>query len=271
MKLRILISAGIVGGLMACNMEQTAKSRGPITLGDSTSIVTETDPEALRDLVPDLQISEDRAVDTVVAAVPDTATAAPAPKPVAAPIGKGLNVAFKEVTVFIPDIVTRTFSKADLQKARSATYELTSGKLPGARMQVSGATVSSVSQRYETVTVLEKGAEELPLESLGKYSSAWQALSGGQGTYTLGGLEPSKLGFKQASAATIRNAVQQAARRKRLSRAATQDWMNAARNVRAANQAPAKVVLRSVMWRIEGKDAAGKSFTKELRIDVPLS
>ena len=50
----------------------------------------------------------------------------------------------------------------------------------------------------------------------------------------------------------------------------TQEWLNTAKNVRAANQAPAKVVLRSVMWRIEGKDAGGKNFNKELRIDIPL-
>ena len=272
MNLRILMMAGLVVGLTACNMENTTKSRGPITLGDSSTIITETDPEALTDLVPDLQIVEDNGKDMVAVASKDSAITTPAKATTATPaavLGKGLNVAFKELTIFIPDIATRNYGKADLQKARSATYELTGGKLAGAKLQVSGATVTSVSQRYETVIMLQKGRDELPLESLGKYTSAWQALSGAQGSYVITGLEPSKLGFKQASAATIRNAVQQTARRQRLNRSETQEWQNVARNIRAANQAPAKVVLRSVMWRIEGKDAAGKSFNKELRIDVP--
>src|SRR5690606_4351510 len=128
---------------------------------------------------------------------------------------------------------TRSYSKPDLQKARSATYELTGGNLPGAKLQTTGGTVSKVSQRYETMIVLKRGNDELPLESLGKYTSAWQALSGSKGTYTIAGLEPSKLGFKRASATAIRNAVQQAARKQRLSRQKTQEWLNAVRNMRA--------------------------------------
>jgi hypothetical protein len=273
MNLRILMMAGIVVGLTACNMENTTKSRGPITLGDSSTIVTETDPEALRDLVPDLRIPEEPNADTVAPALAsqDSSTKAPekpALEPSTAVSGKGLNVAFRELTIFIPDISTRSYSKADLKKARSATYALTDGKLAGAKMQVSGATITGISQRYETIITLQKGGKELPLESLGKYTSAWQTLAGSQGSYLISGLEPGKLGFKQASAASIRNAVQQAARRQRISRSETQEWVSTARNIRAANQPPAKVVLRSVMWRIEGKDAAGKSFTKELRIDL---
>jgi branched-subunit amino acid aminotransferase/4-amino-4-deoxychorismate lyase len=66
------------------------------------------------------------------------------------------------------------------------------------------------------------------------------------------------------SPSALRNAVQQAARRQRLNRSDTQEWLDAVRNVRSANQSPATVVLRSVMWRIEGK-----GFSKELRIDLP--
>lgn len=258
----------------ACDREPTAQSRGPIILGDSSTIVTETDPKALQDLVPDLQPpgGTDNGADMPAAdtATPTTAVAATPAPAAAAPVGNGLSVSFKEVTLSIPGITTRSYGRPDLQKARSATYELTGGKLAGARLQVSGGTPTKVTQRYETIIVVEKGNEHLPLESLGKHTSAWQTLSGSRGSYLIAGLEPSRLGFKQATPAAIRNAVQQAARKKRLSRQDTQEWLNAVKNIRAANQAPAAVALRSVSWRVEGKDAAGKSFSKELRIDVPL-
>ena len=266
MNVRILLMAITAVCFAACNGDHTAKSRGPIILGDSATIVTETDPQALHDQVPDLQpvVATDNTAGESVAAsrdtttIPVTASSAPAN-------GNGLTVAFKEITLFVPGITTRSYGKPDLQKARSAVYELTGGNLAGAQLRASGGTVTKVSQQYETIIMLQDGADKLPLESLGKYTSGWQALSGSGGAYTISGLQPSKLGFKQATPAAIRNAVQQAARKLRLNRKDTQDWLDAARNVRAANQAPATVVLRSVMWRVEGK-----GFSKELRIDMPL-
>jgi len=54
----------------------------------------------------------------------------------------------------------------------------------------------------------------------------------------------------------------------RMSRNEIADWQDFARRVRNANQAPATIVLRMVSWRIEGKDARGKTFNKEVRMDL---
>jgi hypothetical protein len=267
MNVRILLVAITVLCFAACNGDHTAKSRGPIVLGDSAAIVTETDAQALHDQVPDLQpviATNDVAGNTITVPPDDTSKSLAAPVPSAAS-GGGLTVTFKEVTLSIPGITTRSYGKPDLQKARGASYELTGGNLAGAQLRVSGGTVTKVSQQYETMIVLQDGSDKLPLESLGKYTSGWQPLPGAGGAYTIAGLEPSKLGYKQAAPSAIRNAVQQAARKQRLNRKDTQDWLDAARSIRAANQAPAAVVLRSVSWRVEGK-----GFSKELRVDVPV-
>lgn len=269
---RILPAILILVCLTACTGEHPAKSRGPIVLGDSSTIVTETDPMALQDEVPDLKpiiatnnetIEVPPAHDTIAPNPPAPAQAANAE--VQPPAGTGLTVAFKEVTLFIPGITTRSYGKPDLQQARGASYELTGGHLAGTQLRTSAGAVTKVSQRYETMIVLEKGSEQLPLESLGKYTSAWQQLTASRGGYPITGLEPAKLGYKQATPAAIRNAVDAAARRGRLSRKTLQEWQGAAKNVRAVNTPPARVVLRSVMWRVEGK-----GFSKELRIDIPL-
>ena len=275
MNTRILLVLASLS-FISCDMEQTSKSRGPIVLGDSATIVTESDPMALQDQVPDLKpvITTEPEPDPATASSgPDTAVQAPA-KPVVtpapAPSGNGLTVAFKEVTLFLPGITTRSYSKADLQKARSATYELTGGNLTKSKLQATGGTITKLSQQYETVALLKHENQYLPLESLGKYASGWQNVAGSGGSYPITGLDAGKLQFRQTSANSIRNAIQAAARKARLSRKETQDLLQRTRNLRSASQAPASVALRSVSWRIQGKDAGGKAFNKELRIDVPL-
>ena len=245
-------------------------------LGDSSTIVTEGDPVYLQDQVPDLQPASEETPEEQPATTPsaDTATAPakPAEQPAApkpAITGNGLTAAFKEVTVFIPNIVTRSYNRQqDLKNASGATYELTSGNLSGNQLKIASGTVQKVTQRYQTHIILQDGPDKLVLESLGAYSSEWQTLNGSNGAYTIAGLEPSRLQFKDARPAAIRNAVQQAARKARMSRAETDDWVDFARAVKAANQKPCAVVLSSISWRISGKDAAGKAFNKEIRMDM---
>lgn len=261
----------------SCGNDRPQNSHGPIVLGDSATIVTETNPELLADRVVDLNPVITEEVDTVAtpAAAPPKDTAVitkPEPKPAAPPAatqGKGLNAEFGEVTLFIPNIETKTYGKQDLSKARGATYELTGGNLAGNQIRNSGGTVTRITQRYQTVFSIPNGRNQLPLETLGNYTSDWETLKGGNGAFTISGLEANKLEYKNVSANAIRNAVEKSARQQRMSRRETQQLLNDTKNIRSAAQG--KVKLRSVSWRIEGKDARGKSFSKELRIDVPLS
>jgi hypothetical protein len=254
--------------LTACNADGSNKSRGPIVLGDSSTIVTESNTAVLQDQVPDLKpvITSDEnetrtAKDTAKSQQLPASGNGPAQ---AAPAG-GLVVPFKEVTLNIPGITTRSYGKPDLQKARGATYQLTGGSLSNAQLRISGGQVNKVSQRYQTMLMLKDGGDELILESLPKQTSDWEVLNGSNGVYGISRLNSNQLEYDLPSANALRNAVQQAARRAHLNRRDTQDWLDAVRNLRSANQSPATVVLRSVMWRVEGK-----GFNKELRVDVPI-
>jgi hypothetical protein len=272
MKARTLLFLTCIVAVSACNSDRTSKSRGPIVLGDSSTIVTETDEQLLQDQVPDLKpaIEQESAVSTPTADTASTVQAAPAAPAAAVPPGNGLTVAFKEVSLFIPNITTRNYNRGDLKNARGASYEITGGNVVGNTIRATSGSIQKVTQRYETILVLKDGGNVLPLESLGKYASGWEPLTGNNGVFAFRGLEAARLEYKQISPSTLRNAVQQAARRQRLNRQDTQDWLDAVRNVRSANQAPAATVLRSVSWRVEGKDATGKNFNKEVRIDVPV-
>ncbi|NDC42748.1 MAG: hypothetical protein EBZ77_14570 [Chitinophagia bacterium] len=262
--------------LAACN-NTVRVSRGPIRLGDSATIVTETDPARLNDLVTDLKpvipaARPDSPANTPAAA--DTshkATVATAPAPTAAPLpqGNGLKIDFTETSIFVPGIAAKQFGKADLSKANGAVYALQGGQLPGNVLHVTG-TITKVSQRYQVVCVLRGKGTYLPLDAIGA-TTAWQPMAGGNGSYPIKGLGPAELVAPQTSEAAIKSAIARSVRARRLNRRKQQEWMETlGRGVKAANQKPLEVVLRSVMWKIDGKKPDGKPFSKQVRIDLPL-
>jgi hypothetical protein len=287
MKIRCAYIFPLLCGLLlvaSCNSNTKSGNHGPIVLGDSATIVTETDSQNLRDFVTDLQPAtppaakeEDTAtqaatLDTAQKPQEQTAKTTPPPaKEIEAkkePAVNGLNVAFKEVTVSIPNIGTKSFRNQNPQRANGVTYQLTTGNLNNNQIKITNGSVTTVSQRYETMVVVKNDLGVLPLESL-TTNTDWQPLKGRGNVYTISGLAPSALTCDKASPAEIRNAVTRAARRQRMSRSGQRDWLNSIRNVRAVNQRPLTIVLRSVEWKIAGKTANGKSFQKQLRIDIP--
>lgn len=270
--------------LQSCGNDSPNRGK-PIVLGDPATIVTESDSQYLQDFVADIKpiqpvVAETNTVDTTPVQTPAKEEPKQAeqpkkeepkqePKAAPAPKGNGLKVEFKEITVLIPNIGTRTYKIQDTKKANGATYEITSGTLVGNKIQAGGGTVTKVSQRYQTVIAVKNDMGTLVLESLNR-TTDWQTLKGGNNTFTISGLDAKQLQYIKASPAAIKNAVTRAVRNKRMSRATEQKWLKSVSKVRDANDKPLIVMLRSVMWKIEGKDASGKPYQKQLRIDIPL-
>jgi hypothetical protein len=256
---------GTVLFLCSCK-DMPSKNHGPIVLGDSANIVTETDPQKLQDLVADLKPvippAENR--DTV-AKTPIAPVVAAQPQLSAS---QGLLTDFKDVSILITNVGARQSGNPNLQKANGVVYTLTSGTINGSQIRVKG-TVTKVSQRYQSVVLLKSEYGTIQLDAFTS-TSDWTALKGANNQYKITGLETSSLDFPDANAASIRNAVTKAAKRRRMSRSKTEDLVDEVRRVRALNQKPLSVVLRSVMWKIDGKDAQGKNFSKQIRIDIPI-
>jgi len=272
-----IIALALCALLYSCNSTNTG-THGPIVMGDSNSIITEPDSQYLRDFVTDLtppEPKEETAKDTA-AAQPDTQKVAAQPAgPQQAPMpaaaqgnASGLTIAFKEVTIIIPGLAAKMTGKQDLQKASGATYKLQSGNLDGNQLRMSGATITKVSQKYETDVAAKSNLGTLWLDDLGT-STSWQSLNGGKNIYNITGLDASKLATAKATPASIRNAISRSVKAAKLNRKKQLDWQNALRNVHNVRQKPLEVSLASVTWKIEGKDAKGKSFQKQVRIDMP--
>ena len=281
----------VAGGLFfaSCSDDKPAGS-GAIVLGDSSVIVTESDPQQLKDLVTDLQPvippAENKDEDpgaaenkpdsshkpmpaqagATASATPVPTTPTPAAKIVST--GPGLKAEFKDVTIIIPGLTVKQAGNPNLEKANGAVYTLNDGTVNGATMRIIG-TVTKVSQRYQSVVVLKTEDGTFPLDAL-SLTTKWEPVTGTNNTYRITGLDAKSMKVYDADAGDIRSAVQRMTQRRRMSRKMAQEIQNSTRNIRAVNQKPLYVELRSVMWKIDGKDANGRLFSKQIRIDVPM-
>jgi hypothetical protein len=273
--------------VVSCNQGgKGSKASGPIVLGDPATIVTETDSQYLQNMVLDIQMNAKpsepepaAATDGETPAIPDSAIVneqlrkkeeaqqKEQPKEEVkeepkkeAPKGKGLTMDLKEIEVFIPNIAG---------KGKNTSYQLTSGSLNGNTLKITGGTIQKVSQRYQTVVVATSSQGTLVLDNLST-TTGWQTMKGSGGNYAITGLADNRLQAPKASAQAIRSAVEKAARKRKYSKAGINKWAAAVRNVRSVNQKPLDVKLRTVMWKIDGKDSKGKAFSKQLRIDLPI-
>ena len=260
----------------ACSETKSVKN-GPIVLGDSSTIVTEEDPKKLKDLVAELEpvIPPSENKDTEVQKTEDApakdspATQAPVkeqPKPVAA---NGIQANFKGVSVVLENINGKLAGNPNLERANGAVYTWLSGEINGSKIKVSGGDVQKVSQRYQTAVLLKSRYGDLLIDGLSTTSS-WAAVRGSNGTYHISGLDSKSVEYTDAGPAEIRSAVQKAGRRRRMSRKNLEELMRSIKHVRDAGQKPFIVELRSVMWKIDGKDAQGRNFSKQIRLDIPL-
>lgn len=255
-------------------------SHGAIVLGDSTTIITETEPAFLEDYVVDIKLvdtttqsSAPQSSEETKPVAKDTVKEIKAPQPteVATPTQKhieGLTIDFKEVSVTIPQIEVRSFKNQNAKMLNGVSYQLVSGKLQGNQLIFKNATITKVSQRYITTLVASNGGDKMELENM-EYTSPWTVLKG-KNTFAITHLDPNQLTHKNTSVGNVRNAISRSARANRYSRKELNEWEQLAKTIKAVNRAPISVALQSVMWKIEGKDRNNKPFSKEIRLDYPL-
>lgn len=261
-----------------CKSGSAPESRGAIIFGDSSMIVTEKDPKYLTNNVQDLSprkaepIMSDTVKLPVVQKQDTLKTAEATPKQeTSRPVKlKGLEVPFKSLNMFIPDVVARAGRNINWNTAKSASYTLEQGELNNKTITIKGATVTKIMQRYQSVVLLQAPDEELfKLPSFPVSNSEWQTLKGANGVFTISGLGNGQLKYDPAfSKNALKIATQKLARAKRMNKKDEEQLIKSIRNTHTANQAPLNIALQSVVWKITAKDAAGKMTEHELRFDI---
>lgn len=259
--------------LLSCGQRTFQKSDKPITLGDSATIVTETDSQYLKDNIPELQLAiaadeekqEDKTTDKDTA--PKPAETAP---PKSAEI-KGFPIDIGQNEIVFTGIDAKEFRKQDPVHSNGISYAVTSGDIRSAKIVITGnAKNVTVQQRYQSALEISTSLGKLELEKLGYYTSSWGKLNGrsenGNAVFAITGLNAP--GFVAVSKTKIRNATEQTLRAKRTSSATTRKWLSAIRNVSSSNDKACNKIIKNVQWIIEGTDAIGKNFRKTVRMDL---
>lgn len=258
--------------LASCDSISNRNTRGAIALGDPATIVTETDTTYLQDMVPDPAFDEPAtatpARDTTAAAATtpslDTTGQPPsANRPTTAPSPSGLTADFGDVQITLPGVTARDASRS-VRGARSAAYTLSGTSFGGKKLAVRGGTTKRIQQRTGYGVVVEISGKPVLLSDISTMYTGWQSLSGKGGDYALASTSPPSI---KVSLATVRTAVQKAARKQRLDKKAEQKLLA---SVKSLSAPPLSLVPRAFTWKIDGTDAKGKAFSKEVRIDVPL-
>lgn len=276
MRIQLLTILTIIITLTACEEATQGTKAPPIEMGDPSTIVTEADTQYLADIVPDLKFSNERPVtiastekdeEPTVDSIQSTIESLTQPAPSTA--GSGLKVPFPQVTFFVPNIETKTYKEPNLETDYGASYELTEGSLFDNSITITGAEIENVYMRYQTIIVARNKLGTLPLESLRKLTD-WEKQKGENGIYQIE-LDPKKLQGLKVSNKAIRNAVTRDAKSHNWTRNGISQWQKAVRSVKNSTQKPMHTELRSVMWKVTGKDANGRPFTRQLRIDVPIA
>ena len=250
--------------LSSCNDPRTTEARKPIVMGDSATIVTETDSLFLVNNVPDMIPP---AALTAPISAADTATPAAQPARTAATLD-GVPIDFGNITFLLKDADIKETGKS-FKGSNSAVLTATKKDFNPLSLSVASGSITKLEQRTQHSIVAVKGNDELALPEYATVTSGWQNMrAAGANIYPLSGLY--KPEFADITTAKLVSAVDKAVRQKRLSRKDANAWREVAKNAKKVDEKNFRSQLKNVVWKISGKDAAGKAFSKEVRVDVPF-
>ncbi len=259
----------------SCSEMSGNRERGPIVLGDSSTIVTETDAQYLKDEVLDIgprpamekQVEETKPEPTkVTEAVAEKTEDTPTPKVA----GKGFNIDFGGVRMVLEGLEAKEIKKQDPVKQSGVAYMLTSPDIAKGKVVIYGAKELTVKQRYQSQLVIRSESGMVDLRNLGLYTSDWAVVNtsgnAAQKSFTLSGL--GNPAFLQANNNKITNAADKELRKRRTNSRTIQSWMKEIKKIKKPGDKPSEIILDNVQWQISGKDAKGNAFQKTVRIDV---
>lgn len=259
--------------LNSCSDQVNDTKHGAIVLGDTATIVTETDSQYLRDVVGDIEWAQPVAPKQQL---PQSDTVRKAEKPVAETAASspanGYKIDCGNYTITIVGIDAKEYKKQNPAGDNGLSYAITSGNIKKSKLVLSGAIKDiKVKQRYQSKLILEGSLGEVQLPDLGLFTAGWSTVSVGDkgGNKEVDIEVPARLQFTAINNSKLKNAADRSLRKSKASSKTIQSWLKAIRSVRNAGDEPTDVVLSNIQWQISGKDASGKSINKMLRLDVP--
>lgn len=253
----------------ACTYTGSQTANAPIVMGDSSTIVTETDSQYLRSVFSDYETTLPVEKEALPATPPKADTVATPPPaetavtPLKSQNGPGLAIDFGDFNVFIENLRVRN-EDASAKGSKSVAYASDGSAFKPKNLIVTGVPTASLKQKADFELVVNTGKELLPLPALGKQSTGWQTISGKEGSFRLAA--PSEPSFK-ITPATVKSAAQQAARKARMASKDQTALLNRLGRLKKVDGDLLQPRTVATLWQVTAKDAKGRSVTKEIRVD----
>ncbi|WP_118975807.1 hypothetical protein [Taibaiella koreensis] len=260
--------------LASCGSNSGSRNRGPIVLGDSGTIITETDSQYLKDDVLDIEPRHQQQEAPKAAPGEHQKVATPAkdttPVTRQQPEAAGQGIDLGGARLVLAGLKLKEPRRQNPVQETSLTYSLQSGKLGASKLIVYGGKNITVKQRYQSRLLLKSELGTVDLRELGLYTSAWTNISAGHNgdaqSFSLSTLN--NAGFSQVNNNKIKNAADRELRKRRTNSRTIQSWMKEIHRTRSANDEPCEIELDNVQWQISGTDEKGKPFHKTIRVDA---
>lgn len=269
-KLRRTILFFALIGLLSCDETNTRTASRPIIMGDSATIVTETDSFYLQNMVMDVKAQPVEVPIQTEAVLVKSDSVTPQIANTESPsTASGFEIDFGTFKAVFTGIEAIEFRTQNPAKDDGVSYKVSKGDLIKSELIFTGVQSIAVSERYQSNLVLDAKGDVLKLDKLGTFTSDWKTVnmnkSNQQFSTSLSSLN--QLSFKSVNNAAIKKAINDELRTKRGSQKTIEEWGRQVAKMKSEKDAPGKIILNNVQWKVTGKDSKGNSFTKLIRMD----
>lgn len=275
-------TATILIAASSCNNQDTTTTAQPITLGDSSMIVTETDSQYLKNVVDDIepvaQTNKPTAppkIDTPVAAPPapvaKTVDTTPAPTTAPASVTNNskndfvLNIKNNTQIVF-KNIATREFKNQNPETQHDLSYLIINGSFEKSQLEIQNGTLTDLQYKVATTYYIKTSQGEIELTGLKGETSDWQKLPTKGNTASL----PSATlkNNKTIPTAQLQAAIEKAINNKRYKASVKDQLRKELAGVKSINHNLISLKATHQQLTIAGKDSKGANFKKIIRFDL---
>jgi hypothetical protein len=256
----------------ACK-EHEPKSFAPIVLGDSTTIITETDTAYLSNITEDISPKRKYTSETHITKMMvevdsmKKSQALESAQPGSYQVN-GFIINFAECEVIFDGLAAHALNVSQNERAtHSVSYLRDAGELMDMKLKVTGLQNTMVEQRLHTMLGVTHQDKTYVLHDLGKFITQWYNIAGKDNVFI--SLGRSSLAFHEVNQKKISLGLERELRKKKLDKDEIQEVLQTVKSIQNYSDAPCVIQIKSVQWRIRGvRD--GKKVQKLIQIDNHL-
>lgn len=273
----ILYISGLMLLCYSCNEVTQPKNVAPIILGDSTTIVTETDSQYLKNVIDDIEPSKNQPIaktngttqaqktDTVLQLKSTTENITSTANNIKTNSNDFVLNLKNNTQIIFKDIATKEFKAQDPSTQNDLSYLITKGDINKSAITVNNGSLTEVLHKSKIVYKVKTSQGELKLSTLARESSNWTKLPLKSNVVTLSNINsPAAV---KITAKEIQTAIDKAISNKKYKSGVREKLRKELAGVNSINHKLISYVTDYQQFTISGKDAKGVTFKKIIRLD----